>query len=111
MNFEKINQPKLKYTFYYNFGWQLTTKIVITYRNCNKLFYFISDWQIATEIVYINPNFSKMMKVVKLFLSMIRIGVDKYHFRCNFAIGNGNKKVYYNFGQLYITISVVICQP
>ena len=45
-----------------------------------------------------------MMKVVIFFLSMIIIWVDKYHFRCNLAIGNGIKKfitisvVYYNFG-------------
>ena len=41
-----------------------------------------------------------MMKVVNFFLSMIIIWVDKYHFRCNLAIGNGIKKVYYNFGRL-----------
>ena len=45
-----------------------------------------------------------MMKVVNFFLSVIIIWVDKYHFRCNLAIGNGIKKfitisvVYYNFG-------------
>ena len=45
-----------------------------------------------------------MMKAVKFFLSMIIIWVDKYHFRCNLAIGNGIKKFitisvgYYNFG-------------
>ena len=45
-----------------------------------------------------------MMKALKFFLSMIIIWVDKYHFRCNLAIGNGIKKfitisvVYYNFG-------------
>ena len=34
-----------------------------------------------------------MMKVVNFFLSMIIIWVDKYHFRCNLAIGNGIKKL------------------
>ena len=41
-----------------------------------------------------------MMKVVNYFLSFIIIWVDNYHFRCNLAIGNGIKKVYYNFGRL-----------
>ena len=41
-----------------------------------------------------------MMKAVNFFSSMIIIWVDKYHFRCNLAIGNGIKKVYYNFGRL-----------
>ena len=46
-----------------------------------------------------------MMKVVIFFLSMIIIRVDKYHFRCNFAIDNGIK----NSLQFrsFITISVV----
>ena len=39
-----------------------------------------------------------MMKVVKHFLSTIRIWVDEYHFRCNLAIGNGIKT--------FITISI-----
>ena len=45
-----------------------------------------------------------MIRVANFFLSMIRIWVDKYHFRCNLAIGNEIKKfvtisvVYYNFG-------------
>ena len=41
-----------------------------------------------------------MVKVVNFFLSMIMIWVNKYHFRCNLAIGNGIKKVYYNFDPL-----------
>ena len=54
-----------------------------------------------------------MMKVVKIFLSMIIIWVDKYHFRCNLAIGNGIKKfitisvVYYNFGCQFSTEIVI----
>ena len=54
-----------------------------------------------------------MMKVVKFFLSMIIIWVDKYHFRCNLAIGNGIKKfitisvVYYNFGCQFSTEIVI----
>ena len=43
-----------------------------------------------------------MLKVVNVFLSMIIIWVNKYHFRCNLAIGNGIKK--------FITISVVYLQ-
>ena len=45
-----------------------------------------------------------MMKALTFFLSMIIILVDKYHFRCNLAIGNGIKKFitilvgYYKFG-------------
>ena len=54
-----------------------------------------------------------MMKVVNFFLSMIIIWVDKYHFRCNLAIGNGIKKfitisvVYYNFGCQFSTEIVI----
>ena len=54
-----------------------------------------------------------MMKVVIFFLSMIIIWVDKYHFRCNLAIGNGIKKfitisvVYYNFGCQFSTEIVI----
>ena len=54
-----------------------------------------------------------MMKVVNFFLSMIIIWVDKYHFRCNLAIGNGIKKfitisvVYYNFGSQFSTEIVI----
>ena len=54
-----------------------------------------------------------MMKVVNFFLSMIIILVDKYHFRCNLAIGNGIKKfitisvVYYNFGCHFSTEIVI----
>ena len=54
-----------------------------------------------------------MMKVVKFFLSMIIILVDKYHFRCNLAIGKGIKKfitisvVYYNFGCQFSTEIVI----
>ena len=54
-----------------------------------------------------------MMKVVNFFLSMIIIWVDKYHFRCNVAIGNGIKKfitisvVYYNFGCQFSTEIVI----
>ena len=53
------------------------------------------------------------MKVVNFFLSMIMIWVDKYHFRCNLAIGNGIKKfitisvVYYNFGCQFSTEIVI----
>ena len=53
------------------------------------------------------------MKVVNFFLSMIVIWVDKYHFRCNLAIGNGIKKfitisvVYYNFGCQFSTEIVI----
>ena len=54
-----------------------------------------------------------MMKVVKIFLSMIIIWVDKYNFGCNLAIGNGIKKfitisvVYYNFGCQFSTEIVI----
>ena len=54
-----------------------------------------------------------MMKVVNFFLPMIMIWVDKYHFRCNLAIGNGIKKfitisvVYYNFGCQFSTEIVI----
>ena len=54
-----------------------------------------------------------MMKVVNFFLSMVIIRVDKYHFRCNLAIGNGIKKfitisvVYYNFGCQFSTEIVI----
>ena len=54
-----------------------------------------------------------MMKVGNFFLSMIIIWVDKYHFRCNLAIGNGKKKfitisvVYYNFGCQFSTEIVI----
>ena len=54
-----------------------------------------------------------MMKVVNFFLSMIIVWVDKYHFRCNLAIGNGIKKfitisvVYYNFGCQFSTEIVI----
>ena len=54
-----------------------------------------------------------MMKVVIFFLSMIIIWVDKYHFRCNSAIGNGIKMfitisvVYYNFGCQFSTEIVI----
>ena len=54
-----------------------------------------------------------MMKVVNFFLSMIIIWVDKYHFRCNLALGNGIKKfitisvVYYNFGCQFSTEIVI----
>ena len=64
---EKINQPKLKLTFYYNFGWELTTEIVINDRNCNKLFYSISDCQIATEMVFINPNYDHWQEKIHNF--------------------------------------------
>ena len=50
-----------------------------------------------------------MMKVVKFFLSMIIIWVDKYNFGCNLAIGNGIKKLL-QF-RSFITISVVSSQP
>ena len=56
-----------------------------------------------------------MMKVVNFFLSMIIIWVDKYHFRCNLAIGNGIKRfitisvVYYNFGCQF-SIEIVITE-
>ena len=54
-----------------------------------------------------------MLKVVNFFLSMIIIWVNKYHFRCNLAIGNGIKKfitisvVYYNFGCQFSTEIVI----
>ena len=54
-----------------------------------------------------------MMKVVNFLLSMIIIWVDKYHFRCNLAIGNGIIKfitisvVYYNFGCQFSTEIVI----
>ena len=69
---EKMNQPKLKLTFYYNFGyynfgWELTTEIVINDRNCNKLFYSISDCQIATEMVFINPNYDHWQEKIHKF--------------------------------------------
>ena len=54
-----------------------------------------------------------MMKALKFFLSMIIIWVDKYHFRCNLAIGNGIKKFitilvgYYNFGCQFSTQIVI----
>ena len=54
-----------------------------------------------------------MMKAVNFFLSMIIIWVDKYHFRCNLATGNGIKKfitisvVYYNFGCQFSTEIVI----
>ena len=54
-----------------------------------------------------------MMKVVNFFLSMIIIWVDKYHFRCNLAIGNEIKKfitisvVYYNVGCQFSTEIVI----
>ena len=54
-----------------------------------------------------------MMKALKFFLSMIIIWVDKYHFRCNLAVGNGMKKfitisvVYYNFGCQFSTEIVI----
>ena len=53
------------------------------------------------------------MKVVNFFSSMIIIWVDKYHFRCKLAIGNGIKKfitisvVYYNFGCQFSTEIVI----
>ena len=56
-----------------------------------------------------------MMKVVNFFLSIIIIWVDKYHFRCNLAIGNGIKKfitilaVYYNFG-CQVSTKIVITE-
>ena len=69
---EKMNQPKLKLTFYYNFGyynfgWELTTEIVINDRNCNKLFYSISDCHIATEMVFINPNYDHWQEKIHKF--------------------------------------------
>ena len=69
---EKINQPKLKLTFYYNFGyynfgWALTTEIVINDQNCNKLFYSISYCQIATEMVFINPNYDHWQEKIPNF--------------------------------------------
>ena len=54
-----------------------------------------------------------MLKVVNFFLSMIIIWVDKYHFRCNLAIGNGIKTfitisvVYYIFGCQFSTEIVI----
>ena len=54
-----------------------------------------------------------MLKVVNFFLSMIIIWVDKYHFRCNLALGNGIKTfitisvVYYNFGCQFSTEIVI----
>ena len=56
-----------------------------------------------------------MMKVMNFFLSMIRIWVDKYNFRCNLTMGNGIKKfitisvVYYNFG-CQLSIEIVITE-
>ena len=56
-----------------------------------------------------------MMKVVNFLLSMIIIWVDKYHFRCNLAIGTGIKKfitisvLYYNFG-CQCTIEIVLTE-
>ena len=53
------------------------------------------------------------MKVVKFFLSMSIVWVDKYYFRCNLAIENGIKKfitisvVYYNFGCQFSTEIVI----
>ena len=55
------------------------------------------------------------MKVVERFLSMIRILVDKYYFRCNLATWNGIKKLITisvsnnNFG-CHLSIEIVITE-
>ena len=86
---------------YYNFGCQFSTEIVITEIVIKSLFQF--------RLINLFQNDESC----EIFLSMIIIWVDKYHFRCNLAIGNGIKKfitisvVYYNFGCQFSTEIVI----
>ena len=85
----------------YNFGCQFSTEIVINKIVIKSLFQF--------RLINLFQN----NESCEFYLSIIIIWVDKYHFRCNLAIGNGIKKfitisvVYYNFGCQFSTEIVI----